>query len=71
MFKELGASSNKCSNNDILGLKVNGKSVSDESVLAEHFNEYFINVAFKLKEPNEQTGFSKLKSFMIKKFTKM
>ena len=56
-FKEFGASK-KCSNNDILGLKVNGETVSDESVLAEYFNEYFINVASKLKEPIEQTDFS-------------
>ena len=68
-FKEFGTSSKKGSNNDILGLKVNGETVSDESVLAEHFNEYFINVASKLKEPIEQTDFSKLKSFIDSKIS--
>ena len=64
LFKEQGASSKRCSNNEILGLKVNGETVSDESVLAENFNKYFINVASKLKESTEQTDFSKLKSFI-------
>ena len=63
-FLKFGASSKKGSDNNIFGHKVNGETVSDESVSVEHFNMYFINVASKLKEPIEQTDFSKLKSFI-------
>ena len=40
-------------NNDILGgLKVNGDIIADHSDLAEKSNDYFTNIAAKLKEPN-------------------
>ena len=42
---------------------LHGEIKSDDSVLVEIFNDYFTNVAVKLKEPLEQTDFTKLRDF--------
>ena len=67
IFKEFGASNKKTDNNDILGLQINEKLVSDDTELAGVFNDYFINIAANLKEPIEKTDLSKLKSYISTK----
>ncbi|MEW8542134.1 MAG: endonuclease/exonuclease/phosphatase family protein, partial [Candidatus Thiodiazotropha sp.] len=69
IFKEFGASSKSKNNrnNDILGLNINGKIVSDDASIAEHFNDYFINIASNLKEPMQLYNFTKLKNYINSK----
>ena len=45
IFQEFGASKKS---DDILGLGINDKIVSNNSELAEIFNDYFINIAANL-----------------------
>ena len=52
-FKEFGASNERIGNNDILGLMINGDIIADHTDLAKRFNDYFINITAKLKEPIE------------------
>ena len=67
IFKEFGASNKKSDDNNILGLRIDDKIVSDNTKLAEIFNDYFINIAANLKEPIENKDLSKLKSFISSK----
>ena len=67
IFKEFGTSSKKNDDNNILGLRINDKIVSDNSESAGIFNDYLINIAANLKEPLENTDLSKLKSFICNK----
>lgn len=69
IFKEFGASSKhkNNSNNDILGLKINGETVTDNIELADSFNNYFINIASDLKEPLQQNDLSKLNDYINSK----
>ena len=41
--------------------------MTDESILAETFNDYFVNIASKLKEPLIQPDFTKLREFVTSK----
>ena len=50
-------------NNDILGLKINGDIIADQNDLAAKFNDYFINIAAKLKDPIEYGNFRKLQDY--------
>ena len=52
------------SNNDILGLHINGTTVSDDAEIAEYFNDYFINIASNLKEPMQQYDFNKRSNYI-------
>ena len=67
IFKEFGASSKRGNNDKILGININEEIVTDESVLAETFNDYFVNIASKLKEPITQPDFTKLTEFVNSK----
>ena len=61
IFKEFGASTKRDNNDKILGLNIDDKVVTDETILAETFNDYFVNIASKLKEHLAKSDFSKLK----------
>ena len=67
IFKEFGASSKKNNNDKILGLNIDNEIVTDESVLAETFNDYFVNIASELKEPMTKPDFAKLREFVSMK----
>ena len=41
--------------------------MTDESILAETFNDYFVNIESKLKEPITQPAFTKLREFVNSK----
>ena len=68
IFKEFGASSKKNNDNTILCLNIDNEIVTDESILAETFNDYFVNIASKLKEPMTPPDFTKLGEFVSMKF---
>ena len=59
-FKELGATNNKCTTDTIL---VDGKEYTDPLETVNEFNRFFVNVAFKLKEPTLQLNFKWLEKF--------
>ena len=64
LFKEFGANSKKCNENDYLKIKVGEDIISNYFDLAERFNEYFINVAANLKAPIEQSNFDDLREYI-------
>ena len=57
----------KTNNNEILGININEKHESDDALLAEYFNDYFINIASNLKEPLRPCDFTKLKNYINSK----
>ena len=62
LFKEMGASKQKdCSN--IFSLKINNQMVENPKDIADEFNQYFVKVASKIKEPIVPCEFDKLQQF--------
>ena len=61
IFKELGASNITSSDNECFAIKQGEKIISDETEIAENLNDYFVNIASKLKEPIEHNNFSILR----------
>ena len=49
IFEELGASNKTSSDDEYFSIKQGEKSISDETELAENFNDYFVSIASKLK----------------------
>ena len=47
IFKEFGACSKRDTNDKILGLNINNEIVTDESIFAESFNDYFVNITVR------------------------
>ena len=54
-------------NKSKFSLKLNDQIISNKSDLSEIFNNYFINIASKLKEPNPRTDFESLNNFVSSK----
>ena len=52
--KDLGASNKTFSDDEYFTIKQGEKSILDETEKAENLNDYFVNIASKLKEPIEQ-----------------
>ena len=67
IFKELGASNKTPSDDEHFSIKQGEKIISDETKLAEYFNEYFVNIASKLKELIEHNDVSILREHMNSK----
>ena len=68
IFKVVGTSNkSKTNNNEILGININGKNKSDDALLAEYLNDYFINIASNLKEFLQPCDFTKLKNYINSK----
>lgn len=66
-FKEFGAASKNKDENNMLGIRIDDRLVLDETELAECFNDFFINIASKIKEPIVDSDFSKLKNHIESK----
>ena len=64
IFKEFGANGKKCNENGCLKIKVGEDIITNDFDLAEHFNDYFINVAANLKAPIEQNNFDDLRELI-------
>ena len=60
IFKEIVGSSKQIEYGKCF-TQVDGSLISDNRELAEIFNEYFVNIAFKFKETIEQCDFKELK----------
>ena len=57
----------ECQNASKFSLKLDGQIIKNESDLSEFFNNYFINIASKLKEPIVETDFEPLNNFVSSK----
>ena len=66
-FKEFGANNKKCAQNSSLQIKNGNEIISDDFELAEHFNDYFVNVAANLKEPIEESNFDIVQMYIQQK----
>ncbi|MES9882533.1 MAG: reverse transcriptase family protein [Sedimenticola sp.] len=65
IFKEFGASKNDGNSENILGIKNENNTVCTDKVeVANIFNDYFVNVASKLKEPVSYSDSEELKTFI-------
>ena len=51
LFKEFGINCKRNGGENNFGIKCDNNMITNESDLAELFNNYFVNVASKLKEP--------------------
>ena len=54
-----------CENN--IGIKCDNHMIINQSDLAEHFNNYFVNVESKLKESIINSDFERLNNFVLSK----
>ena len=64
LFKEFGASRKSKVNEEILSINHAGKTCSDQNEIVDTFNDFFINVAEKLKDPIPNSDFEDLKCFV-------
>ena len=63
LFREFGLKYNDC-NNSKFSLKSDDKIITNEADMAGIFNNFFINIAIKLKEPTLKADFEVLKNFV-------
>ena len=61
MFKEFCASNKKKDNTDCFKHNIDDNLITDTKEIADTFNDYFVNIAYKLKEPIEDCDFTQLK----------
>ena len=57
------------STKNAFGIKINEQIITNEQMIADHFNEFFINIASNLKQPLEPSHFEKLNNFINSKVT--
>ena len=50
-------------------IKVNEQVITNELIIAYHFNKFFINIASNLKQPLKPSHFEKLNNFINLKVT--
>ncbi len=68
IFKEFGASKKVCESDCILGVKdENNALTSNNDEIVNVFNDYFVNVASKLKMPINPSTFEQLAHFVNSK----
>ena len=67
IFKEFGMNNKECQNASKFSLKLDDQIITNESDLSEIFNNYFINIASKLKEPIVETDFEPLNIYVSSK----
>ena len=63
LLREFGLKYNDC-NNSKFSLKSDDKMITNEADMAGIFNNFFINIASKLKEPTLKADFEELKNFV-------
>ena len=57
------------STENAFGIKINEQVITNEQMIADHFNEFFINIASNLKQPLKPSHFEKLSNFINSKLT--
>ena len=67
MFKEFGINGRVKDNENTFGIKCESGMITNETDLTKHFNNYFVNVASKLKEPIINSEFEHLNTFVQSK----
>ena len=67
LFNELGMSKKGSEGNSNMSLKLDDKFITNESDLTEIFNDYFVNIASALKEPNIDSDFEKHSNYVSTK----
>ena len=67
LFKEFGIKSKGNDGENNFAIKSENDMITNESDLAEHFNNYFVNVASNLKEPIVNSEFERLNTFVQSK----
>ena len=60
-FSNLGPVVKKGVAENILGIKNEEQVITNAQVIADHFNDFFINVASNLKQPLKPSNFEKTK----------
>ena len=66
LFKEFGMNNKECESKSKFSLKVDDQCITNEAELAPIFNNYFINIASKLKEPPIKTDFEKNEKLCVR-----
>ena len=66
LFKELGASKQR-GNSNVFSLKINDHLIDDSKGIAEEFNNFFVKVASRIKEPILPCKFDKLQQLCNEK----
>ena len=64
LFKEFGASRKSKVNEEILSINHADKTCTDQNKIVDAFNDLFINIAEKLKDPIPNSDFKDLKCFV-------
>ena len=52
------------STENAFGIKINEQVILSEKMIADHFNEFFINIASNLKQPLKPSHIEKLNNFI-------
>lgn len=63
IFKEFGAGKGKHKTTNIFTISVGDEKIEDSKSIANEFNNYFISIADRLKEPIENASHDKLREF--------
>lgn len=69
LFREVGASKKNASAS-VFSLNVNGQKIENHEEIANEFNNFFVTVASKIKEPIQHSNFKKLRTYCDKKVPK-
>ena len=69
IFKQFGACKKMESTENAFGIKINEQVITNEQMIADHFNDFFINIASNLKQPLKPPHFEKLSNFINSKVT--
>ena len=67
LFKEFGMNGRVKDNKNTFGIKCESGMITNETDLTQHFNNYFVNVASKLKKPIINSEFEHLNTFVQSK----
>ena len=69
IFKHFCSLQKMESTESAFGIKINEQAITNEQMMADHFNEFFINIASNLKQPIKPSHFEKLNNFINSKVT--
>ena len=67
IFQEVGAGKGLRKQSTIGSIKSEDSHTEDPNEIANAFNEFFVNIASKIKEPVENTSHEKLREFCRRK----
>ena len=68
LFKQFGTTKKGTSKVNNFEIKINNNIISNDLDIANVFNDYFVNIPSKLKEPIQPSEFKLLQNFVDSKF---